>query len=142
MSIRILHTPLEEKLPAPSHVTIGAFDGVHRGHRRLIGSMTQAAHAAQRLAAVVTFDPHPGAVLSQQTMPILSTIGERAALLAEIGVDRLVVLRFTAAVAQTPAIRFVEMLRRDLRMEELWMGPDFALGREREGNVEFLRQAG
>jgi riboflavin kinase/FMN adenylyltransferase len=142
MSIRVLHTPLEERLPAPSHVTIGAFDGVHRGHQRLIGLMTEMAHAANRMSVVMTFDPHPGAVLGQWTVPTLSTIEERAALLDQMGVDGLVVLRFTANVAQTPAIQFVEMLRQDLRMEELWMGPDFALGREREGDVEYLRQVG
>jgi riboflavin kinase/FMN adenylyltransferase len=142
MAIRILHTPVEEELPAPSHVTIGAFDGVHRGHQRLIGLMTEMAHAAGRLSAVMTFDPHPGAVLGQRTVPTLSTIAERAVLLDEIGVDRLVVLRFTKAVAQTPAIQFVEMLRRDLRMVEVWMGPDFALGREREGDVAHLRGIG
>ncbi len=142
MAIRILHTPVEEQLPAPSHVTIGAFDGVHRGHQRLIGLMTEMAHGADRLSAVMTFDPHPGAVLGQWTVPTLSTIAERAVLLDEIGVDRLVVLRFTKAVAQTPAIQFVEMLRGDLRMAELWMGPDFALGREREGDVAYLRQIG
>lgn len=142
MPTRVLHTPVKEKLPAPSHVTIGVFDGVHRGHQRLIGLMTEIAHAASRLSAVMTFDPHPGAVLSRQTVPALSTIEERAELLNEIGVDLLVVLRFTRDVAQTPAIAFVDMLCQDLRMAELWMGPDFALGRAREGDVEFLRLVG
>ncbi len=134
---------LEEAVSsAPSHVTIGAFDGVHRGHHHLIGSMVRAARAAGRTAVAITFDPHPGAVLGRRPVAALSTIEERTALLAEIGVDLLAVLSFTPVIAGTSAVRFVAALCRHLGMVELWVGPDFALGHRREGNVPFLRQAG
>ncbi len=129
-------------LSTPSHVTIGAFDGVHRGHQHLIRSMARAAHEAGRMAVALTFDPHPGALLGRSPVAVLTTPRERAALIADLGVDVLVILRFTPAMAGTPATRFVQLLRRHLHMVELWVGPDFALGHRREGNVPFLRQLG
>lgn len=142
MPVQVVHSLEEAAVSIPTHVTIGAFDGVHLGHRRLIGSMTEAAHASGRAAVVVTFDPHPGAVLGRRPVAALSTIDERAALLEEIGVDVLVVLGFTPAVAGTPASRFAANLCRCLHMAELWAGPDFALGHRREGDVPYLRAVG
>jgi riboflavin kinase/FMN adenylyltransferase len=142
MPVQVIHSLEEADVSAPAHVTIGAFDGVHLGHRRLIGGMTEAAHAAGRTAVVITFDPHPGAVLGRRPVAALSTIEERTALLDQIGVDVLVVLRFTPAIAGMPASRFTMGLCRHLQMAELWAGPDFALGHRREGDVAYLRAAG
>lgn len=132
----------DAQFPSPSHVTIGAFDGVHRGHRHLIGRMVAAAHEKGQVAVALTFDPHPGAVLGRRPVAVLSSIEERAELLGGIGVDALVVLRFDAAVAGMSAERFVLRLMRDLRMVELWAGPDFALGHRREGDVSSLQRLG
>lgn len=129
-------------LTAPSFVTLGAFDGVHRGHQHLIGSMVRAAHETGRMAVALTFDPHPGALLGRSPAAALTTPEERAAQMADLGVDALVVLRFTPTIAGTPADRFIYLLRRHLQMAELWVGPDFALGHRREGNVPFLRRLG
>ena len=137
-----VHALEQAHLAQPSHLTIGSFDGVHRGHCHLIGTMTQEAHAAGRVAVAVTFDPHPGALLGRRPQTTLSTIEERASLLAELGVDLLVVLPFTPAVAGTPAVRFVTGLCQHLRMAELWAGPDFALGHRRMGDVPRLRRLG
>ncbi len=132
----------DANLSRPSHLTIGAFDGIHRGHQHLIGSMARAAHEAHREAVVLTFDPHPGVVLGRTPVAALSTLEERAAQIEALGVDLLVVLRFTPAMAGMPAARFVKALRDHLKMVELWVGPDFALGHRREGNVPFLRELG
>jgi len=129
-------------LSTPSHVTIGVFDGVHQGHQHLIGSMARAAHEAGRAAVVLTFDPHPGALLGRSPVAALTTLEERIALIADLGVDVQVILRFTPTMAGTPAVRFIHLLRRHLHMVELWVGPDFALGHRREGNVPFLQQLG
>lgn len=140
--MHITHNLESLNLSTPSHVTIGAFDGVHRGHQHLIGMMARAAHAAGRAAVALTFDPHPGALLGRSPVAALTTPEERAALIADLDVDVLVVLRFTPTVAGTPASRFINLLRRHLHMVELWVGPDFALGHRREGNVPFLRRLG
>lgn len=140
--MQVIHALEEANLSGPSYITIGAFDGVHRGHQHLIGSMVKAAHRAGRTAVALTFDPHPGALLGRSPVATLSTVKERAALLADLGVDLLAILSFTPAVAGTPAARFVAALSRHLGLAELWVGPDFALGHRRAGDISFLQRLG
>jgi riboflavin kinase/FMN adenylyltransferase len=124
-------------------ITIGAFDGVHRGHQHLIRQLVEAAQQTDRLAGLITFYPHPSAVLSpHDPIRYLSTPGEKAALLEKLGLDILVILPFDQEMAQTSAQDFMAQVRRHLRMAELWVGSDFALGHAREGNVETLRTIG
>jgi len=124
-------------------LTIGAFDGVHRGHQILIGRMVERARATDRLAVVVTFHPHPVVVLAPERAPrSLTTPGEKAALLERLGVDLVVFLRFDRQMAATPAREFLATIVRHLRLRELWVGPDFALGRNREGDVSRLQELG
>jgi len=121
-------------------LTVGAFDGVHRGHRHLIQQMVEEARQAKRLAGLITFYPHPSAVLSPYNPTrYLSTPGEKAALLERLGLDILAILPFDQGMAQTSARDFIDLVRRHLHMVELWVGEDFALGRARQGNVEALR---
>jgi riboflavin kinase/FMN adenylyltransferase len=124
------------------YVTVGVFDGVHRGHQQLITRMVEAAHTADGAAIAVAFDPHPAAALGAAPLPLLTTMEERAELLDALGLDILVVQPFTPALGHTPAADFVEMLVRHLRLAELWGGPDFALGYRRGGDVPFLRRLG
>ncbi len=127
----------------PTVVAIGAFDGLHIGHQRIIAQLIAHARETSRLSAVVTFHPHPRSVLSPWLSPkVLTTPGDKAALLARMGVDILVLLRFTPELARTSAGEFVHMLCERLHMAELWVGRDFALGRGREGNVPALRAMG
>jgi len=124
-------------------LTIGAFDGVHRGHQALIKTVVERARATDRLAAVITFHPHPAMALAPQRAPrYLTTPGEKMALLEGLGVDLAVLLPFDRQVAAMSARDFIAMVSRHLRMRELWVGPDFGLGRNREGNVERLRELG
>ncbi len=124
-------------------LTIGAFDGVHRGHQALIRAVVERAHATDRLAALLTFHPHPGVVLAPDRAPrSLTTPAEKMALLEGLGVDLVVLLPFNRQVAATPARDFMEQVSSHLRLRELWIGADFALGRNREGNVTLLRNAG
>ena len=140
--MRIIHDLAQAHLTSRSYITIGVFDGVHRGHQQIIAAMTQAAHAAGTLAALLTFDPHPAIVLGYEPPPLLTTVEERAALLAPLGLDLLAALPFTPETARTPAADFVALLLRHLHLAELWGGPDFAFGRRREGDVPFLRRLG
>jgi riboflavin kinase/FMN adenylyltransferase len=124
-------------------LTIGTFDGVHRGHQALIGAVVSQARATGRRAALVTFHPHPAAVLAPARAPrYLTTPGEKVALLEGLGLDLVVLLPFSRQVAATPARDFVEMLSTRLNVRELWVGSDFALGRNREGDIAYLRMLG
>ncbi len=124
-------------------LTIGAFDGVHQGHQHLIQQMVEEAKQTERLAGLITFHPHPSAVLSPYNPTrYLSTPGEKAALLERLGLDILAILPFDQEMAQTSARDFVVLVSRHLRLAELWVGEDFALGRAREGDVEALRALG
>jgi riboflavin kinase/FMN adenylyltransferase len=127
---------------AGSHVTVGVLDGVHRGHQQLIVGMVEGARAAGDIAIALAFDPHPATALGYEPPLLLTTLEERAELLAAVGLDVLIVLPFTQALARTSAAEFVEALLRYLRLAELWGGPDFALGYRREGNVPFMRRLG
>jgi len=137
-------TALEDlRLAQPASLTIGAFDGVHLGHRALISSLVAEAHAAGRAAVVLTFFPHPSVFLrGRRPSFYLSTPEEKAEYLAQLGVDAVVTHPFNAEVAAIRAADFVQRLVREARMQELWCGPDFALGHNREGTVEFLQAAG
>jgi riboflavin kinase/FMN adenylyltransferase len=140
--MRIVHRLHELDLASPSFVTIGVFDGVHRGHQRIIEGLAEAAHAAGCGAVSITFDPHPAVVLSDRPPLLLTTVGERIDLMAALGLDALVILPFTRDIVHTPAVGFVEDLIRHLHMAELWVGPDFTLGHRQEGNVPFLQRLG
>jgi riboflavin kinase/FMN adenylyltransferase len=124
-------------------LTVGAFDGVHRGHQHLIQQMVEEARQEKRLAGLITFHPHPSAVLSPYNPTrYLSTPGEKAGLLERLGLDVLAILPFDQGMAQTSAQDFLGRVRRHLHMVELWVGEDFALGHAREGHVEALRTMG
>jgi riboflavin kinase/FMN adenylyltransferase len=124
-------------------LTVGAFDGVHRGHQTLIQGMVARARATNRLAALITFHPHPAMVLAPDRMPrYLTTPGEKVALLEGLDLDLVVLLPFNPEMATMSARGFVEAASRHLRVRELWVGADFALGRSREGNVSYLQDLG
>jgi riboflavin kinase / FMN adenylyltransferase len=130
-------------LQSPVYLTIGNFDGVHRGHQMLICELAEAAHAAGGLAGLLTFEPHPVAVLRPEVTTLRLTMHEeRADLLAALGLDFVVIHPFTRETAATPAAGFLAQLVRHMPLAELWVGPDFALGKGREGNTERLAELG
>lgn len=130
-------------LQQPSVVTIGVFDGVHRGHQYLIRQLVAEARATNRLAVALTFFPHPDIVLRGLTgRYYLSTPEERARYLGELGVDTVITMPFNEDFRQIRAAAFVDMMRAHLNLSSLWIGSDFALGYKREGNVDFLKAQG
>src|SRR5690606_32392520 len=133
----------ETRVNQPSVVTIGVFDGVHRGHQQLIRKLVAHARATNRLAVVITFFPHPDIVLrGLEGRYYLTTPEEKAELLGQLGVDVVVTLSFDHRLRQVRAADFVDLLVERLRLSSLWVGADFAMGYKREGNVEFLRAQG
>jgi riboflavin kinase/FMN adenylyltransferase len=128
---------------APVVLTIGNFDGVHRGHLALLAATQSAADARGAQSALLTFDPHPRCVLDPAHCPqSLTTVGEKQALLAAAGLDRLVVLPFTRAVSSWGAEQFCDLLREAFDLRALVVGHDFALGHKRQGDITFLRDYG
>ncbi len=125
-----------------SCVTIGVFDGVHRGHRRLINNTIESAYGQNHASVVITFDPHPTQVLSDEPCELLTTPEERAEVLASLDLDLLVVVPFTPDLAGLSAEAFVRQMVERLHLIELWVGPDFTLGHQREGNIATLRHLG
>jgi riboflavin kinase/FMN adenylyltransferase len=133
----------EAKLNAPSLVTVGSYDGVHIGHQYLLRQMHEAADRLGFHTSVVTFHPQPRAVLAPHLqIRYLTTPAEKIVLLDALGLDLMGILPFTRETARTPAVEFVGRLVAHLQMRQLWVGPDFALGRNREADIPRLRQIG
>ncbi|CAI7980342.1 Riboflavin kinase / FMN adenylyltransferase [Frankia sp. Hr75.2] len=125
-------------------VTIGFFDGVHLGHRRIIGRAVELARERGQQAAVVTFDPHPAEVLRPGTHPaLLTTLRHKAELLEGVGVDALCVAPFTLDFSRMTAEDFVhEIVAGQLRATGVVVGENFTYGHRAAGNVETLARGG
>lgn len=124
-------------------VTIGAFDGIHLGHQEIVRRLVQQSRQAGLPAVVVTFFPHPAAVLGKNAGAFyLTTAEERADILASLGVDVTITLEFTRELAQQSAETFVQNLVEHLHPQKLIVGYDFSLGRNRQGNIETLQNLG
>jgi riboflavin kinase/FMN adenylyltransferase len=124
-------------------LTIGAFDGVHLGHQEIISRLTSEAHSDGALAVVLTFFPHPATVVRERDFPFyLTTPEEKAKLMESLGVDILITHSFDKKIASTPAKEFMMLLHHHLGMKHLRVGYDFALGRNREGNISTLAEYG
>jgi riboflavin kinase/FMN adenylyltransferase len=124
-------------------LTVGVFDGVHRGHQAILRPLVEAAHASGDPAVVLTFDPHPAIVLGHRTdLKCLTTPEERAELLGSLGVDFVITMKFNRSVANTPAAEFMARLKAHLGLKQFWIGYDFALGKDREGNATRLTEIG
>jgi len=128
----------------PSVVTVGFFDGVHLGHRAVLGRTVEVARERGLASAAVTFDRHPREVLTPGKEPrLLTTVERRASLIAETGIDALVVLEFTEGFSKWPAEEFIRrVLVEGLDVEHVVMGADFTFGHGARGNVEMLIEVG
>ncbi|HVX17788.1 MAG TPA: bifunctional riboflavin kinase/FAD synthetase [Acidimicrobiales bacterium] len=125
-------------------VTIGAYDGVHRGHQLVIAEVRRRAAERGLATAVVTFDRHPATVVRPDSAPLLlSTLDQKLGLLDATGIDYVLVLTFDEARSKEPAVQFVDEVLVDcLRARLVAVGADFHFGHKREGNVELLRELG
>ena len=124
-------------------LTIGVFDGVHRGHTHLISQLVGEAASEGLMAGVVTFREHPAAVLSPSFQAqYLTSFEDRLDLLGQTKIDLAVPITFDRALAGLTAEEFITLLQENLRMVSLVVGPDFAMGRKREGTIERLTELG
>ncbi len=138
------HAQLRTGTLGCSVVTVGNFDGVHLGHRALLGRVTSRARDLGAEAVVYTFHPHPLKVLNPASCPpLLTAFEDRVALLAREGVDVVVRARFDREyAAQEPDAFARSTLAGCLGAREVWVGPDFAFGRGRRGTIDLLRRVG
>ncbi|MDD4859248.1 MAG: bifunctional riboflavin kinase/FAD synthetase [Dehalococcoidales bacterium] len=129
--------------PKDTLLTIGVFDGVHLGHKYLLSKLIERAKSQGMLTGVVTFRQHPQDFFTRQRkLPFLTDLDERIRLLKNAGIDFVVALTFDADLARLSAREFLGLLQKHLRMKGLVVGPDCALGKDREGNIEALRRLG
>jgi riboflavin kinase/FMN adenylyltransferase len=127
----------------PAVLTMGKFDGLHLGHRQLIGTALGRAHELGFLSAVLTWEPHPNVVLRPDQPPqLLTSLEEKIDLIAALGPDLLIVAPFTQETKATGADAYMAQICASLPLRELWVGEDFAMGRGRAGDVSSLMVIG
>ena len=126
-----------------SVVSLGTFDGVHRGHQSILAELKKRAQRVHTHATMVTFEPHPQLVLQDSSRPsqeILTTIEEKIEILSNLGLDRLVIAHFSSDFARMNPEQFViDILINKLRMKEMIIGHDHSFGKERSGNLQLLQ---
>lgn len=135
------HKGLGEPAPTPCALTIGNFDGVHRGHQALLARVTQAARTFGLTSAVMTFEPHPREFFTPDRAPArVANLRDKLEALAAAGIDRVFVQHFNRAFASIEAITFIEqVLVAGCGMRRLLVGDDFRFGARRVGDIALLR---
>jgi riboflavin kinase/FMN adenylyltransferase len=124
-------------------LTIGSFDGVHRGHQEILKEMVRQSHASNSPAIVLTFYPHPADVLGKRKASFyLNSPEEKIENMSLLGVDHLITHPFNLHVAGLSAWDFVSQLKQKTGFNRMIVGPDFTLGRNREGNLDRLMELG
>lgn len=123
---------------------MGVFDGVHRGHQRVIGTVRRLATESSTRAAVVTFDPHPARVLAPTRAPLsIGTIGQRTQALDRLGIDVVRIITFTTEMSHESALEFIErVVVGEFHARHVVVGRDFRFGHGREGDVALLEREG
>ncbi|HUG52423.1 MAG TPA: bifunctional riboflavin kinase/FAD synthetase [Vicinamibacteria bacterium] len=143
--MEVVHLATLEPRPWPRPaVSVGNFDGVHRGHQALVAQAVADARASGGTAVVLTFDPHPSRVLAPERAPAtITTLGQKAELVGRLGVDRLAVLPFTLELADRTAEDFARRVLHDaLKAKTVVVGAGFRFGCGRQGDVALLRRLG
>lgn len=125
----------------PTVLTIGAFDGVHRGHQYLIRQVVTRARSIDAVSMVLTFDPRPQVVLRPGNLQLTDGVAKER-IISALGADALVVMPFSEETTRIPAGQFLVSILDHVNLTEIWAGADFAFGHKRGGDVDFLVRAG
>lgn len=125
-------------------ITVGTFDGIHVGHQTLLRKVLEKAEKYNGKSTLVTFTPHPKLVVGQKNLEaikLLSTIDEKIAFLNDIGLDRVIIIKFTEDFSKISSKDFIEkILVEKIGFQEIVVGHDHAFGRNRKGSLSLLRQ--
>ncbi len=142
--MRLFHGTDNAEILRPTVLTLGVFDGLHLGHQLIMSTVVERARAVDAVPTVITFDPHPRAVLHPESAPpLLQTFDQKIEALGVLGIEQTIVLRFTPEFAAVRAREFLSDVVMDrLHAREVYLGKGFAFGHNREGNIELLRRVG
>src|SRR3954467_7207457 len=144
--VDVIHFPEDSRPPRWQHpvLALGNFDGLHRGHTKIIERVRRVASERNATAVVMTFDPHPPRVVRpDKAPPLIMTKAQRLDALEQAGIDGVAVVRFTHELSQWDPETFVRTVLVDwLHVAEVWVGANFLFGRDRAGNFSLLRTLG
>src|ERR687886_14284 len=140
--MRLFHGYENAEIARPTVLTLGVFDGLHLGHQLIISTVVARARACGAVPTVITFDPHPRAVLHPESAPpLLQTFDQKIEAFGVLGVEQTIVVRFTREFARVRAEEFLrDVVFERLQAREVYLGRGFAFGYKREGNIELLRR--
>lgn len=140
--MRLFHGTDNAEIMRPTVLTLGVFDGLHLGHQLIMRTVVERARACHAVPTVITFDPHPRAVLhAESAPPLLQTFDQKIEALGVLGIEQTIVVRFTRTFAQVGAEDFLrDVVHERLQALEVYLGCGFAFGRDREGNIELLKR--
>jgi riboflavin kinase/FMN adenylyltransferase len=140
--MRLFHGYENAEIARPTVVTLGVFDGLHLGHQLVMRTVVERAHALGAVPTVITFDPHPRAVLHPESAPpLLQTFDQKIEAFGVLGIEQTIVVRFTRRFAEVRAPEFLrDVLQERLHAREVYLGRGFAFGHKREGNIGLLRE--
>ena len=142
--MRLFHGTDNAEIQRPTVLTLGVFDGLHLGHQLIMRTVVERAHATGAVPTVITFDPHPRAVLHPESAPpLLQTLDQKVEGFGVLGIEQTIVIHFDEAFSQIRAEEFLRDVARDrLHATEVYLGCGFAFGHNREGNIELLQRLG
>lgn len=140
--MRLFHGTDNAEIQRPTVLTLGVFDGLHLGHQLIIRTVVKRAREIGAVPTVITFDPHPRAVLHPESAPpLLQTLDQKVEGFSVLGIEQTIVIRFDEEFSQTRAEDFLRDVVRDrLHAKEVYLGRGFAFGHSREGNIDLLRR--
>ncbi|HEX8137415.1 MAG TPA: bifunctional riboflavin kinase/FAD synthetase [Pyrinomonadaceae bacterium] len=142
--MRLFHGTDNADIARPTVLTLGVFDGLHLGHQLIMRTVVERARSVGAVPTVITFDPHPRAVLHPESAPpLLQTFDQKIEAFSMLGLEQTIVIRFNKAFAQVRAADFLrDVVWERLHAREVYLGRGFAFGHGREGNIELLRRVG
>lgn len=142
--MRLFHGTDNAGIHRPTVLTLGVFDGLHLGHQLIMNTVAERAKAIGAVPTVITFDPHPRAVLHPESAPpLLQTFDQKIEAFGALGIEQTIVVRFTPEFASIRAAEFLSDVVKDrLQAQEVYLGKGFAFGYNREGNIELLKRLG
>jgi riboflavin kinase/FMN adenylyltransferase len=141
--MRLFHGTDNAKIARPTVVTLGVFDGLHLGHQLIMQTVVERAHTIGAMPTVITFEPHPRALLHPESAPpLLQTFDQKIEALGVLGIEQTIVIRFDKDFARIRAEDFLrDVIAERLHAKEVYLGRGFAFGHNREGNIDLLRTA-